>query len=77
MSEDLYFWGMYKKKLKEIEELDEKLVCSKCGSKQIYKVTLQESVFADVDIPFKCKDCGYIGKPKLIKSGEKKQNKTE
>ena len=72
IGEDLYFWGIYKKKLKEIEEMDKKLVCPKCGSKQIYKITAQEPVFVDVDIPFKCKDCGYIGKPKIINSKEKK-----
>lgn len=77
MDEDLYFWGMYKNKFKEIKVMDEKLVCSQCRSKQIYKVTLQYPVFVEVDIPFKCENCGYIGKPNVIKSGEKKQKKTE
>jgi hypothetical protein len=70
--EDLYFWGVYRKKLKEIEELDKKLVCTKCGSKNIRKVTVQEPVFVKIDIPFKCNDCGYQGKPKVINPNEKK-----
>ena len=70
--EDLYFWGMYRKKLKEIEELDKKLFCPKCGSKNIRKVTAQEPVFVKIDIPFKCNDCGYQGKPKVVKPNEKK-----
>jgi hypothetical protein len=76
MAEDLYFWGMYKKKLKEIKEMDEQLVCSKCGSKRVYRVTLLKPAFVDVDIPFKCEDCEFVGKPKIIKS-KKEQNKIE
>jgi len=68
MDEDLYFWGMYKKKIKEIKEMDEQLMCSKCGSKQIYRVTVLEPTFVDVDIPFKCQDCKFVGIPKIIKS---------
>ena len=75
MSEDLYFMGMYNNKRKEIKEKGEKQVCSKCGSERIYKATLQPPVFVDADIPFKCQDCGFVGKPKIIKS-EKEQSKT-
>ena len=77
MSDDLYFKGMFDNILKGKKQKNKQLVCSQCGSKQIYKVTLQEPVFVEVDISFKCENCGHIGKPKKIKSGEKKQNKTE
>ena len=63
-NDDLYFKGMYDKKLKEQSEKEKILVCIKCGSKNIVKVTAQQPVFVEVEIPYKCKDCGYQGKPK-------------
>ena len=60
---DLYFWGIFKKKWDNRLNKEKIIACSKCGSKQIYKVTLQEPVFTKLDVPFKCKDCGYQGKP--------------
>lgn len=36
----------------------------------IVKVTVQQPVFVDFDIPYKCEDCGYQGKPKIIGTGE-------
>jgi predicted RNA-binding Zn-ribbon protein involved in translation (DUF1610 family) len=70
--EDLYLWGMFKNKCDNRDKAKGKLVCPKCGSKQIYKVTLQESVFVKLDIPYKCNKCGFFGKPKLIKSDKNK-----
>jgi len=64
--EDLYFWGMYKNKLKVKNNHNKILICPKCGSKNIIKVTAQKPVFIVVSIPYKCNDCGYQGKPKLI-----------
>jgi len=69
--EDLYFWGMYKNKLKVKNKDNKILVCTKCGSKNIIKVTAQEPVFVELSIPYKCNDCGYQGKPKLIKPEQK------
>ena len=66
--EDLYFWGMFKNKWENILKKELVLACSKCGSKRIHKVTLQEPVFADIDVPFKCDDCGYQGKPREFDS---------
>lgn len=65
--ENLYFWGMYKNKVKD-KNNNKILVCPKCGSKNILEVTSQKPVFVGVSIPYKCKDCGYQGKPKLIDS---------
>ncbi len=73
--EDLYFWGMFKKSCDNRYKKRDNIVCSQCGSKQIYKVTLQETVFIKLDIPYKCNNCGYYGKPKIIKSREKKKAK--
>ena len=72
--DDLYFKGMYDKKLKGQRKEDNTLACAQCGSKNIVKVTAQQPVFVNVDIPYKCEDCGYQGKPKVIKS-EKNQKK--
>ena len=73
--EDLYLWGMFKKKQNDRYEEKENLVCPNCGSKQIYKVTLQEAVFVKLDIPHKCNNCGFFGKPKIIKSKKNKKSK--
>ena len=72
-NEDLYFWGMYKNKLKGKSKGKKLLICPKCGSKNIVKVTAQEPVFVEVSIPYKCNDCEYIGKPKEINSKEKQK----
>jgi predicted RNA-binding Zn-ribbon protein involved in translation (DUF1610 family) len=66
--EELYFWGMFKKKWDKRSDKEKILACSKCGSKRIHKVTLQEPVFVELDVPFKCEDCGYQGKPKEFES---------
>ena len=66
--EDLYFWGMFKKKWDNILNKEKILACSKCGSKRIHKVTLQEPVFTKLDVPFKCDDCRFQGKSKEFKS---------
>jgi DNA-directed RNA polymerase subunit RPC12/RpoP len=71
--EELYFWGMFKKKWDNRFKKEENIVCSQCGSKRIYKITLQEPVFVEVSIPYKCNDCGYQGKPKVINSEEKQK----
>ena len=71
--EDLYFWGMFKNKLKDKNKDNKILICAKCGSKNIVKVTAQQPVFVEVNIPYKCKDCGYQGKPKLMSSEEKQK----
>jgi len=62
--EDLYFWGMFKKKWDTKQKEEKFIACPQCGSKRIHKVTLQEPVFVNLDIPFKCDDCNYKGKPK-------------
>lgn len=48
------------------------MICAKCGSKNIVKVTAQEPVFVEVSIPYpyKCNDCGYQGKPKVMNPEE-------
>ena len=66
--EDLYFWGMFKKKWDSRLKIEKVISCSQCGSKRIHKVTLQEPVFVEIDIPFKCEDCGYQGKPREFDS---------
>ena len=66
--ENLYFWGMFKKKSENKLKKEMILACSKCGSKRIHKVTLQEPVFSELDIPFKCEDCRYQGKPREFDS---------
>ena len=71
--EDLYFWGMFKKKWDDRYKEKGKVVCPKCGSKQIYKVTLQEAVFTKLDIPYKCNNCGFFGNPKFIKPDKNKK----
>jgi len=71
--EDLYLWGMFKKKWDNRHKEKENLVCPNCGSKQIYKVTLQEPVFVKLDIPYKCNNCGFVGKPKIKKSKKNKR----
>lgn len=71
--ENLYFWGMYKNKLKGINNENKILICPICGSKNIVKVTAQEPVFVELSIPYKCNDCGYQGKPKVINSEEKQK----
>ena len=71
MSEDLYFKGMYDNILKSNKQKNKKLVCSQCGSEQIYKVTLLEPFFVKIEIPYKCNNCGYYGKPKVISSKRK------
>ena len=68
--DDLYFKGMYDKQSKGQSEEDKTLVCAQCGSKNIVKVTVQQPVFINVDIPYKCENCGYQGKPKVIDSGK-------
>lgn len=73
--EDLYFWGMFKKSWDNRNKKMDNIVCSQCGSEQIYKVTLQEPIFVKLDIPYKCNNCGYYGKPKIINSKEKKVKK--
>jgi predicted RNA-binding Zn-ribbon protein involved in translation (DUF1610 family) len=69
--ENLYFWGMYKNKLKGKD--NKILKCAKCGSKNIVKVTTQEPVFVEVTIPYRCNDCGYQGPPKVVDSEEKQK----
>jgi predicted RNA-binding Zn-ribbon protein involved in translation (DUF1610 family) len=71
--EDLYFWGMYKNKLKEKDKDNKILICAKCGSKNIVKVTAQEPVFVEVTIPYTCNDCGYQGPPKVVDFEEKQK----
>ena len=66
--EDFYFWGMFKKKWDSRLNIEKVIACSQCGSKRIHNVTLQEPVFVEIDIPFKCEDCGYQGKPKEFDS---------
>jgi len=66
--EDLYFWGMFKKKWDNRLKKEKIVACSKCGSKRIHKVTLQEPVFTELDVPFKCEYCRYQGKPKEFES---------
>jgi len=66
--ENLYFWGMFKKKWDNRSKKENIVACSKYGSKRIHKVTLQEPVFVKLEIPFKCEDCGYQGKPKEFAS---------
>jgi DNA-directed RNA polymerase subunit RPC12/RpoP len=66
--EDLYFWGMFKNKWDNRFKKEKIIACSQCGSKRIHKVTLQEPVFIKLDIPFKCEDCGYQGKPREFDS---------
>jgi len=61
--EDLYFWGMFKKKGDNRSKKEKVVACPQCGGKRIYKVTLQEPVLVNLDIPFACEDCGYQGKP--------------
>ena len=72
--EDLFFWGIYKNKLKGKNKDNKVLICPKCGSKNIIKITAQEPVFIETSIQYKCKDCGYLGKPETIKSEEKQKN---
>jgi predicted RNA-binding Zn-ribbon protein involved in translation (DUF1610 family) len=72
-SEDLYFWGMYKNKLNDKTKDKKILICPKCGSKNIVKVTAHKPVFVEVSIPYKCNDCGYKGKPKLMNSKNKEK----
>jgi len=66
--EDLYFWGMFKNKWDNKDKEKGKLICPKCGSKQIYKATLQETVFVNLDIPYKCNNCGFYGKLGIVNS---------
>jgi DNA-directed RNA polymerase subunit RPC12/RpoP len=66
--EDVYFWGMFKKKGNNKSKKEKILACPHCGSKRIHKVTLQEPVFVNLDIPFTCEDCGYHGKPQEFDS---------
>lgn len=72
--EDLYFWGMYKNKLKVKNNENKLLICPVCGSKNIEKVTVQEPVFVTISIPYKCNNCEYQGNPKIIRSKEKQDN---
>jgi len=72
--ENLYFWGIFKNKLKVKNKDNKILICRKCGSKNIIKVTAQEPVFIEASVPYKCKDCGYLGKPETMKSKEKQKN---
>ncbi len=72
-NEDLYFWGMFKKNLDNKSKKEKIIACSKCGSKRIHKITLQEPVFTELDVPYKCKDCGYKGKPKDFDSEKEYQ----
>jgi C4-type Zn-finger protein len=74
--EGLYFWGIYKNKLKDKNNENKILICPICCSKNIVKVTAQEPVFVEVSIPYKCNNCGYQGEPKIINSKEN-QNKVE
>jgi len=74
--ENLYFWGIYKNKLKGKNNENKIFICPICGSKNIVKVTVQEPVFVEVSIPCRCNVCGYQGKPKIINS-EEKQKKVE
>ena len=69
MSDDLYFKGMFDNKLKENKQKNKKLICSKCSSKNIVRITAIEPVFVDVAIIYKCRDCGHQGEAKVIKSG--------
>lgn len=62
--EDVYFWGMFKKKRDKRSKKEKVIACPQCGSKRIHKVTLQEPVFVNFDIPIHCEDCGYQGKPR-------------
>ncbi len=71
--ENLYFWGMYKNKRKVKNNENEILICPICGSKNIVKVTVQEPVFVEISVPYKCKNCGYQGKPKIVNSKEKQK----
>jgi DNA-directed RNA polymerase subunit RPC12/RpoP len=66
--EDVYFWGMFKKKLDNKSKKEKIIACPHCGSKRIHKVTLQEPVFVNLDVPFHCEDCGYQGKPREFDS---------
>jgi len=68
MSEDLYFKGMYDKQVDKKNEKEKTLVCAKCGSKNIEKVTAVEPVFVNVAIIYKCLDCDHQGKVKIIES---------
>ncbi|OGS40382.1 MAG: hypothetical protein A3K77_02025 [Euryarchaeota archaeon RBG_13_31_8] len=66
--EDLYFWGMFKKKWGDKLKKENVIACPQCGSKRIHKVTAQEPVFVNLDVPFKCEDCGLQGKPREFDS---------
>jgi len=66
--EELYFWGMFKKKWDKRSAKKTIIACPRCGSKRIHKVTLQEPVFVNLDVPYKCEQCGYQGKPREFDS---------
>lgn len=66
--ENVYFWGMFKKKWDNRSKNETIIACPNCGSKRMHKVTLQEPVFVNLDIPFRCEECGYQGKPREFDS---------
>jgi DNA-directed RNA polymerase subunit RPC12/RpoP len=66
--EDVFLWGMFKKKWDNRSKKEKAIACPQCGSTRIHKVTLQEPVFVNLDIPFHCEDCGYQGKPREFDS---------
>ena len=59
MSDDLYFKGMFDNKLKENKQKNKNLICSKCKSKNIERITAIKPIFVNVSIIYKCRDCGY------------------
>ncbi len=69
--EDMFFWGIFKNKLKDKDKDNKIMICPKCGSKNVIRVNAQEPVFIEASIPYKCNDCGYLGKPKAMNSKEK------
>ena len=69
--DDLYFKGMYDEQLKDKNKDNKILVCAKCGSKNIVRVTMVKPVFVNVAIIYKCRHCGYQGEAKEIDSDEK------
>ena len=69
---DLYFWGMYKNKQKDEDKDNKIVICPKCKSKNIVKITALKPVFVELKIPYKCNDCGYEGEPKFIDAKRKK-----